>query len=154
MKMRWVALACRLVVAAVFIAASIPKILEPHAFAIAVFRYQMLPFSLINLMAVFLPWIELVTGIALLVPRWTAPAAAIILGMLAVFTVAIAASYVRGINIACGCFSVDPDAKHIGWWNLARNLGLIAMTGVSYWSSVSGSAPGAPRARSSAGSPR
>jgi uncharacterized membrane protein YphA (DoxX/SURF4 family) len=126
--MRWLILACRLVVAAVFIAASIPKILEPHAFAVAVFRYQMLPFSLINLMAIFLPWIELVAGIALLAPRWTPPAAAIILGMLIVFTVAIAVSQARGINIACGCFSVDPDAKHIGWWNLVRNSGLILMT--------------------------
>jgi uncharacterized membrane protein YphA (DoxX/SURF4 family) len=136
MKMRWFALACRLIVAAVFIAASIPKILEPHAFAIAVFRYQMLPFSLINLMAIFLPWMELVAGIALLVPRFRGGAAAILLGLLVVFTVAIAVSQARGINIACGCFSVDPDAKHIGWWNLARNLGLIAMTVAGYWLSV------------------
>ncbi|OQW96500.1 MAG: hypothetical protein BWK77_04445 [Verrucomicrobia bacterium A1] len=136
MTTRWIAPACRLIVAAVFIAAGIPKILEPHAFAIAVFRYQMLPFSLVNLMAIFLPWIELVAGIALLSPRSRGGAAAIILAMLIVFTVAIAVSQARGINIACGCFSVDPDAKHIGWWNLARNVGLIAMTVVGWRLSV------------------
>jgi uncharacterized membrane protein YphA (DoxX/SURF4 family) len=128
MNLRRIVIVCRLIVAVVFIAAAVPKITTPHAFAQAVFRYQMLPYSLINLMALFLPWIELVAGVALLVPRFSRAAAVILLGMLAVFTVAIAIAQARGINIACGCFSVDPDAKHIGWWNLARNIGLMAMT--------------------------
>ena len=59
---------CRLILAVIFLLASAPKIIAPHEFAIAVFRYQLLPDAAINLMAIFLPWIELVAAIAILIP--------------------------------------------------------------------------------------
>ena len=46
---------CRIVLGAVFIAASYNKILDPEAFAVAIFRYQILPGVLINLAALALP---------------------------------------------------------------------------------------------------
>lgn len=123
---RFLSLACRLVLGVVFIAAAVPKILAPHDFALAILRYQMAPYALINLMAVFMPWLELVAGVAILMPRPARGAAIILAGLLAVFTVAIAINLVRGVDMACGCFTMDPDAERIGWWNVARNLGLLA----------------------------
>jgi hypothetical protein len=123
----------RLIVAAVFIIAAAPKILHPHEFAIAVFRYQLAPYWSVNLAAVFFPWIELVTGVALLcAPRLRDAAAVIIFGMLAVFTTAIGIALYRGIDISCGCFSVNPHAGAIGILNILRNLVLMALTVVAF----------------------
>ncbi len=130
---KWTPLLCRWGLAIVFLAAAIPKIRDPHDFALAVFRYQMLPYELVNLVALFLPWLEALTAIALLAaPRWRDAASAILLGMLAVFTVAIVAALVRGIDIACGCFSVNPDAEKAGWLNVARNIALMVMALVAW----------------------
>ena len=136
----------RAVFAAVFIAAALPKILAPHDFAVAVFRYQILPYALVNVVALFLPWLELVTGWALIVaPRWRDAAFTILLGMLVVFTVAIGINLHRGIDIACGCFTLKPGARHMGWWNIGRNLALLVL-GAAAW--LGAPRPAAARANS------
>ncbi|OGV40587.1 MAG: hypothetical protein A2X46_18995 [Lentisphaerae bacterium GWF2_57_35] len=134
--MNWIVWLCRLALAAVFIGASIPKIIQPHDFALAVFRYQMAPYELVNLVALILPWIELTAGIALLlIPKLRAAANLLIAGMLAFFTVAISINLYRGIDIACGCFTVNAEAGHMGWLNLARNIALLAACAFLWWNS-------------------
>ncbi len=124
---------CRIVLGAVFIAASYNKILDPEAFAVAIFRYQILPGVLINLAALALPWIELFAGVALIAsPTFRDAASLIILVLLVVFTLAIGANILRGIDVACGCFTTDPAAAHTGWQKVAMNLGLVAMSVVVY----------------------
>ncbi|HOW96823.1 MAG TPA: MauE/DoxX family redox-associated membrane protein [Kiritimatiellia bacterium] len=126
MNRAWMRPAARWALAAVFLAAAVPKILTPHDFAVAVFRYQMLPHSLVNLAALFLPWLELLSALALVaVPSWRDAALVVLGGLLLVFTAAIAFNLYRGIDIACGCFTVKPGARHMGWWNLGRNFLLI-----------------------------
>ena len=124
---------CRLILAAVFLLASVPKIIEPHEFAVAVFRYQLLPDATVNLMAIFLPWIELVAALAILVPRTSAAAAAILLGLLVIFTAAISIDLVRGIDISCGCFTLDANAGTIGGWEVVRDLALATIAGFVLW---------------------
>lgn len=124
---------CRMILATVFLLASLPKIIAPHEFAIAVFRYQLLPDAAINLMAIFLPWVELVAAIAILIPRTSAAAATIFLGLLTVFTAAISIDLVRGIDISCGCFTLDADAGPIGWWEVVRDIGFLTLTGFALW---------------------
>jgi len=122
----WIIWILRLVLALVFLAACLPKMWHPHEFALAIFRYQILPYELINLSAILLPWIECVMALALLFwPKGRAAALLILLGMLLVFTVAISANLYRGIDIACGCFSVNPEAGHIGWLSIGRNVMLM-----------------------------
>ena len=63
-------IAC-LILGAVMLAAAYHKILSPQDFARNVYNYQAAPDSLINLVAVFLPWLELVIGVCLVaVPRY------------------------------------------------------------------------------------
>ena len=134
--MKIASLICRLILAVIFLLASVPKIREPHEFAIAVFRYQLLPDVWINLMAIFLPWIELVAAIAILIPRTSAAAAAIFFGLLAVFTAAISIDLVRGIDISCGCFTLDADAGPIGWREVVRDVGFLALAGFVLWAGL------------------
>jgi len=117
-----------LILGGVFVAAAVPKILHPAEFALAVFRYHLLPSPLINLLAIYLPWLELVSGLTMIfLPRWRRAAALVIMLMLVVFTTAVSTRLVRGLDIACGCFSVDPHHGRIGLWNVARNLILLGM---------------------------
>jgi len=122
----------RLLVAAVFLVAAVPKIINPQEFALAVFRYQMAPYGMVNLIAILLPWVELVAALALVAPRippaWRAGGSGILLVLLLAFTVAIALNIYRGVDIACGCFSVNPDIGKIGWLSMGRNAILILVT--------------------------
>jgi uncharacterized membrane protein YphA (DoxX/SURF4 family) len=60
----------RVVLGAVFIFASVDKILHPDAFAVIIKNYQILPVKLISLAAVVLPWLELILGISLIAGVW------------------------------------------------------------------------------------
>ena len=117
----------RLAVAALFLGACIAKIRDPEAFALAVNRYRILPGELVNVLALLLPWIELTSGLAVLVgpARGRAAGAALIFGMLVVFTAAISLNLARGIEASCGCFSTRADAATSDAWNLVRNGALI-----------------------------
>ena len=61
------ALAFRLYLGGLFIYASLYKINYTAEFAETIASYQMVPYWGVNLMAVVLPWIELVSGILLVV---------------------------------------------------------------------------------------
>jgi hypothetical protein len=52
-------LVSRLLVGGMYIVASYYKIVEPSSFAKSIWQYHMVPGTLINLMAVILPWLEL-----------------------------------------------------------------------------------------------
>ena len=89
----------------VFISACIHKIQEPAAFAIDVATYQILPLSLINLMAITLPWIELGAGIMLIVGFRSRAASLMIAGMMVVFMIALKMALDKGLDMSCGCFA-------------------------------------------------
>ena len=129
----WIALewvAC-LALAGVLIAAALPKISNPDKFALAVYQYQLLPTMLVNPVAIYLPWLEISCAAALIVlPSARRGALLIVAGMLVVFTMAIAWVVIRGQAIPCGCFGGD-DSAAAGWWSLARNCGLLALTALA-----------------------
>ena len=127
-------LAARLVLAAVFLWAAWGKIADPEAFALAVYRYRILPAWAVNAFALWLPWIEVLAALALLLPnrRAAAAGAALAAGMLAAFTAAYAAALARGLSIACGCFTLRADAAAGGWTTLARNAGLFLLAAAAF----------------------
>lgn len=103
-------LALRWGMAAVFIGAAIPKIQEPDLFALSIYNYQMLPAWGVNVLAVLLPWLELIIGIGLAVGIWTRACAVTMAGLMMVFLVALIVAALRGLNISCGCFEVGEEA--------------------------------------------
>lgn len=114
-----------LLLAIVFTAAAIPKLSDPAGFALAIHRYHLAPDGLINLMAIYLPWLEVIAALALLWPRTRAAGAWLITLMLILFTVALTSALARGLDVACGCFTTNPEAAHAGVVNVVRNLGLL-----------------------------
>ncbi len=84
-----------LVVGGVFVYASLSKIADPQAFAKIIYHYQVIGpsasfgFVPANLVAVALPWIELIAGVLLITGLWRREAALVTAVMLAVFVVAV-----------------------------------------------------------------
>jgi putative oxidoreductase len=117
----------RLALAGVYLYAAWPKIVDPAGFAKAIYNYQMVPDAFINLMAVFLPWLELFAALALLlVPPLRRGALLLIAAMTVVFIAAIGIAMARGINIDCGCFSTTGQGMRTGWLHLLLDFGLLA----------------------------
>jgi putative oxidoreductase len=88
-----------------FIYASYHKITEPAHFAKIIYGYYLFPECIINLTAIILPYLELLSGIALILGIYPRSALLILEAMLFVFIVALSINLIRGYNFDCGCFS-------------------------------------------------
>lgn len=118
----------RWAVGLIFIYASADKLLNPSAFAVVVYNYKVLPGSFINLVAITLPWLELVCGILLITGLFSRAAALILSMLLLIFFCALSISLYRGIDISCGCFSVSTTADTISTSYMVRDLLILAMS--------------------------
>jgi hypothetical protein len=118
----------RLVMAGVFIYASIDKIIHPDLFAQAVYNYQVLPGFLVNLTALILPWLELILGACLLINRWMAGSSALAAGLMALFVGLTLFNLARGMDISCGCFSAAPDGNPVTLLTLVRDIAFLIVS--------------------------
>jgi len=115
----------RLFLGGIFIYASLDKIFKPGLFAEAVYNYQILPDVLVNLMALVLPWLELVLGLMLVAGVWLPGAVMLSTLLLLIFSGSLIFNMVRGININCGCFSTEPSTDPITWWTVMRDASFL-----------------------------
>ncbi len=125
---RWLLLAGRVVLGAVFVYAAYTKLREPWMlFAFAVNSYKVLPEWAVTMVARSLPWFELALGLLLLLGwrlRWSASAAA---GLLTFFFSLMLYTFVknpRSEAISCGCFGFG---EKLGPFTLARDASLLAL---------------------------
>jgi uncharacterized membrane protein YphA (DoxX/SURF4 family) len=79
------------------------KINDPSTFSDDIRAYQIVPFGFENFLAIILPWLELLTGLALVIGVMVDGAALLSIGLLVVFIIAISSAILRGFNIECGC---------------------------------------------------
>lgn len=93
-----------LLVGGVFVYAGVLKIMDPVQFAYDIDNYKILPWTIGVGLAFYLPWVELLAGVALVVRRFYSGAVSILLALIAVFIVATIAAKARGLDITCGCF--------------------------------------------------
>ena len=99
------ALAARVLLGCVFLYASLDKIRHPDLFAEAVYNYQLLPEVMVNIVAIWLPWLELVSGVLLVLGFWIRGSVLVLTGLMMVFIGALGFNLARGLDINCGCFS-------------------------------------------------
>jgi uncharacterized membrane protein YphA (DoxX/SURF4 family) len=129
----WATPMLRLLLGAVFLYASFDKILHPEAFTQAVYNYQILPNSIVNLAALTLPWLELIMGLCLVSGFWLPGATVISTGLLTMFIGAMVYNKVRGIDIHCGCFSTKTTEGPAGISTLIRDsIFLFASTYLTF----------------------
>ena len=126
--LQWVFHVCRLLLGLVFVYASYDKILHPQAFALAVFNYLIVPDMAVNLIALILPWLELLLGLCLVFGVWLPGATIVGNGLLVFFLGALVFNQVRGLDIHCGCFSTEVQEGAAGLGTVLRDLGFLAMS--------------------------
>ena len=80
----------RIVLAAVFLYAGGLKALDPAGFALSIDNYRLLPYPVAAALALYLPWLELGSGLAMLWSRIRLGALAVLLGLGLVFSGVIA----------------------------------------------------------------
>lgn len=93
------------ILAAVYLYAGIAKVGDPLAFADSIAGFRLLPFPwMITMLALGLPYFELLITVALFVPSWRRAGLLAVGVMSVVFIVALSSAWGRGIAADCGCF--------------------------------------------------
>jgi len=119
----WLGLGIRLGAAAVWIVAGAAKVPQIQTFHVLVQRYGILPDFLSGPFAYILPFLELAIGLYLsvgLFVRGTALAGTV---LLAVFLIAQASAWTRGISLDCGCFGAITETT-VGPLTILRDFSL------------------------------
>lgn len=135
----WLTIRVQLALGVIFIAAALPKLVDPPSFAHMIYNYRIVPGSLVNLSALTMPWIELLSGVALVLGIWRGTARTLIAAMLVTFIVAISINLARGNAIDCGCFDVSAAGKSVGErladmrFVIFRDLGMLLMAAQLWW---------------------
>jgi len=121
-------LLCRVVLGLMFIYASLDKIAHPEEFAKNIGYYKVLPFGLENLLAIVLPWVELIVGVCLVSGLLIDGSTVLSILMMLVFILAISQAMLRGIDISCGCFKVSADSGRLGLETILRDIVFLIMS--------------------------
>ena len=129
----WVTVRAQFLLAAFFVVAGIAKIVDPPGFAHEIHNYRLVPGGLVNAMALVLPWLEVVAGVALFFGVAVRTSARIIGVLLVVFIAALSVNLARKHPVDCGCFGTTTvqktDAQRLTdmKWAIARDVGLLLL---------------------------
>ena len=93
-----------LIVGGIFVYAGVVKVLDPVQFANDIDNYKTLPWFVSVRLAVYLPWLEIFCGLALIFRFLYRGGLSILTVLIAVFIGATIAAKMRGLDITCGCF--------------------------------------------------
>jgi putative oxidoreductase len=135
----WLTVRVQIALGVFFVAAALPKIVDPPGFAHMVYNYRLVPGAIVNLMGLVMPWLELLAGLALILGIWTRTSAAMIGALLLVFILAISANLARGNAIDCGCFDLTAAGKSVAErladmrWVVVRDVGMLVMVAQILW---------------------
>ncbi len=122
LKSKYLSFVFRLIIGGYFAYASLYKITDPFEFARSVYNYHFLPGSVINLFAIIVPWLELIFGMALILGIFVESAAFVIGVLLVMFIIALTSAAIRGLDIACGCFSSMHSTGENLWKRIIEDL--------------------------------
>ncbi len=111
-------------VGAVFLIAGAMKAWNPAQFASDVQNYRLLTWTSVVMVALYLPWLEIVSGAALVFGIARRGSIAICTGLMLVFIGALISAKLRGLDIDCGCFG--HTGPHGITWPLLRDALLLA----------------------------
>jgi len=126
-----VSLLLRLIVGGIFLISGLAKIADPVRFLLTLREFRLLPGVLESLLAVYLPWLEFLLGLCVVLGILHRTSALVIAGLNAFFVVAIGSVIARGIEVDCGCFGLLADVLHLpdmaDWKAIVRDLVFMVM---------------------------
>jgi uncharacterized membrane protein YphA (DoxX/SURF4 family) len=116
----------RVVVGGVFIWAGLLKILDPLEFAQNIANYRVFSRDLSLLIALVLPWFEVLCGILVILGIFRSTSSLLLSGLLSVFLVLITVTILRGLDVDCGCFG--SIGRHVDYRLLLTDIILLYLT--------------------------
>jgi uncharacterized membrane protein YphA (DoxX/SURF4 family) len=137
----WIGLVARLILAGMWLVAGASKVTDLAASVRAVAAYDLMPYSVSTVVGVALPFVEMALGLLLLAGFATRLAATVSAVVLAAFIGGISAAWARGLRIDCGCFGgggeLAAGRSSTYFWEIARDVGLLAVAAYLVWRPVS-----------------
>jgi putative oxidoreductase len=116
--------AVAIIIGALFVYAGAVKVVDPVEFARDVDNYKMLPWQLSVWLGLYLPWLEIFCGLALIVGVLYRGGVFILTALMALFVVVTIIAKARGLDISCGCFG--HASKYLSFaWHLALDFVLL-----------------------------
>ena len=122
-----------LIVGGLFVYAGLTKIIDlqplrfadPMAFARDIDNYKMLPWPIAVGLALFLPWLEIFCGLALITRILYRGGVFILTVLMTLFIVITIIAKARGLDITCGCFG--HASKYLSFaWHLVIDFVVLA----------------------------
>jgi len=117
----------------VFLYAGALKVRNPTLFLADVRSFQILPDPYAAWLALSLPWLEILAGVAVITGLLRQGGLLLLNLALVAFFVAIAWAWQRGIDIQCGCFGGSKDAASNYAWLFTRDALLLAAGAALMW---------------------
>ena len=109
----------RVILGGVLLVTGALKVGHTPDLASAIAGFRLLPASVIPLMALLLPFFEILLGVYLLLGLFTRVTAWVVCVQFVVYGAAIASAVIRGIPANCGCFgphdTATADWPHVGF---------------------------------------
>ncbi len=132
----------RITLGLIFVWAGLSKMPDPVRFAGIIENYRILPMYFVNFLAITLPWVEVLSGCLLLAGYLVRGSLVIINFLMVVFITALSLNIFRGIDINCGCFSLEANYRKGMYQSLLLDLPILAVgLCVLFFSLKSGSGP-------------
>jgi len=126
-------------VGGIFIYAGILKAVDPVQFGLDIDNFKILPWFVSVRLAFYLPWLEMLCGLALLFRVFYRGGLLLLNLLVLIFIGATVAAKVRGLDITCGCFGHASQR-----WSFPQHMAIdfaifIALIGL-FWIELVGGA--------------
>lgn len=125
----------RIVIGGLFFYAGFVKIIHPDRFAEQIMVYKILPWSLVNIFAIWLSCLEILVGVLVVAGIWVRSYSVLLCGLLVLFIMAISSALARGISLHCGCFSTASSGSARTWASLWQE-GLMLIGCIWLWTTA------------------
>ena len=111
----------------------IQKIFHIVKFKDIITNYEILPYWMINITAIILPWLEFWVGIFIIAGIFVRASTIIQISLLLIFVATISFNIARGLDFSCGCFSEASTASGMNYQHIIFNMSLVVMASLLYF---------------------
>src|SRR5437763_6924319 len=116
-----------LIIGGIFIYAGVLKAMDPVGFANDIDNYKILPWAISVRFAFYLPWLEILCGLAVILGLLYRGGLLILTMLISIFIVASVIAKARGLDVTCGCFG--HASKYLSFFgHLALDFVLLVVT--------------------------
>jgi len=113
-----------IIIGGLFIYAGAIKVVDPVEFARDIDNYKMLPWQVNVWMGLYLPWLEILCGLALITRVLYRGSVFVLTALMVLFIIITGIAKARGLDISCGCFG--HASKYLSFaWHLVLDFLLL-----------------------------